>query len=238
MNAIHEPVVRIHITALTASFRAPSFVAYQLSLGVPPLATMFGLLSAASGRWITPEHVPWLAYRLTYAARTMDLETIYAVVRKDPLATPRFDERNIVLREFLVQPELDLFLPADWGPIFERPRYQLVLGRSQDIAMVEAIESAELEPVESGAVAGVLLPIDVVVRNGVTAVLHNLPVAFTPDPDRRPIRVTLFGVIEGQRSTLGVRTTMLADGREWLIRDRRSGIVVPLYRREWMLYGT
>jgi CRISPR-associated protein Cas5t len=237
MHGLVDTAIRIRITALTASFRAPSFVAYQLSLGVPPLATVFGLLSAASGRWITPEDVPWLAYRLTYAARAMDLEAIYAVERKEPLATPRFTERNIVQREFLVQPELDLFLPPDWRAFFERPRYQLVLGRSQDIAMVEAIEPAELEPVEGGAVAGVLLPIDLVVRNGVTAVLHNLPVAFTPDPDRQPYRVALFGLIDGQRGALGVRTTMLADGSGWLVHDRRSGIVVPVYRQEWILHG-
>lgn len=238
MSGLLENAIRIRVTALTASFRAPSFVAYQLSLPVPPLATVFGLLSAARGEWVTPENVPWLAYRLTYAARAMDLEAIYSVERKQAADVPRFKERNIVQREFLVQPELDVFLPAAWRTAFERPRYHLVLGRSQDIAMLEAIEPAELEPVATGAVAGVLLPVELVARNGVTALLHSLPVGFTADPDRRPIRVAMFGIIDGQRSSRGVRLVTLSDGAGWLVRDRRSEIVMPLYRREWLLHGS
>jgi CRISPR-associated protein Cas5t len=232
-----DGAVRICLTALTASFRAPSFVAYQLSLAVPPLATIFGLLSAARGHWVMPHEVPWLAYRLTYAARAMDLESIYTVERKKVTDTPRFEERNIVQREFLVSPELDLFLPAEWRDPFLRPRYQLVLGRSQDVATVVSIEPALLEPVSTGPVTGVLLPAEVVARNGVTAVLQNLPVAFTPDPERAPVRVTMFGLIDGQRSTRGLQFVTIEDGAGWLVRDRESGVVVPLYRQEWILDG-
>ncbi|WP_448575533.1 CRISPR-associated protein Cas5 [Thermomicrobium sp.] len=232
-----DAAVRIRLTALTASFRAPSFVAYQLSLAVPPLATIFGLLSAARGHWVMPQEVPWLAYRLTYAGRAMDLETIYTVKRKDAADTPRFKERNIVQREFLVSPELDLFLPVEWRDPFLRPRYQLVLGRSQDLATVVSIEPAALEPVSRGSVTGVLLPAEVVARNGVTAVLQNLPVAFTPDPERAPVRVTMFGLVDGERSARGLRLVSIEDAADWLVCDRESGIVVPLYRQEWILDG-
>ncbi len=237
MSVMTEPAVYIRIAALTASFRAPSFVAYQPSLSVPPPATIFGLLSAASGRWITPEEVPWLAYRFTYAARAFDLETIYMVQRDTADAVPRFADRNIVRREFLLSPVLDLWLPSEWRAPFERPRYQLVLGRSQDIAMVETIQQTVMEPVEEGAVAGVVLPIELVVANGVTAILHNLPIAFTADPERRPYRVALFGVLDGRRSSLGLRNTRLTDRQGWLIRDQRLGIVVPRFTQEWMLRG-
>jgi len=165
------------------------------------------------------------------------LETIYTVERKDAADTPRYKERNIVQREFLVHPELDLFLPAEWRAPFQRPRYQLVLGRSQDVATVVSIEAASLEPVSTGPVTGVLLPADVVARNGITAVLQNLPVAFTPDPERAPVRVAMFGLVDGERSARGLRLVSIEDGEGWLVRDRASGIVVPLYPQEWILNG-
>lgn len=229
--------IRIRLRAYTASFRAPSFVAYQLSLPVPPLATIFGLLSAAAGRWILPNEVPWLAYCCTYDARVKDLEAIYGVERKKPEDTPRYSERNIVWREFLVHPELTLFLPVEWQEPFRRPRYPLVLGRSQDLASTEEMTETILDPVEEGQLFGVLLPVRLIAQNGVTAVLHNLPIAFTADPDRQPVRVEMFGIIDGQRTQRRPSTANIRQADGWLVRDRETGIVVPLYRQEWLLHG-
>ncbi|MCS7255999.1 MAG: type I-B CRISPR-associated protein Cas5b [Thermomicrobium sp.] len=229
--------VRIRLTGYTASFRAPSFVAYQLSLPVPPLATIFGLLSAAAGRWVMPDEVEWVAYRLTYSARAMDLETIYGMERAKPTDAARYAERNVVRREFLVAPELLLYLPVAWAESFRRPRYPLVLGRSQDLATVEEITTTVLEWVSSGEVTGVLLPIEVVWRNGLTAVLHNLPIAFTADPEREPVRVALFGSIDGQRVGSRLRMATITEGDSWLVRDIAAQVIVPLYQRKWLLYG-
>lgn len=229
--------VRIRLRAYTASFRAPSFVAYQLSLAVPPLATIFGLLSAAAGRWILPDEVPWLAYCCTYDTRVKDLEAIYSVVRGKREEAPRYSERNIVWREFLVHPELLLFLPIEWREPFRRPRYPLVLGRSQDVAFTEEMVETTLDPVEQGQVSGVLLPVHLIAQNSVTAVLHNLPIAFTADPDRQPVRVEMFGIIDGQRTQRRPMTATIRQADGWLVRDRKTGIVVPLYRQEWLLHG-
>ncbi|MBC7323548.1 MAG: CRISPR-associated protein Cas5, partial [Acetomicrobium sp.] len=68
--------IRINISALTASFRVPAFVSHQLTLTVPPLSTIFGLLSAAVGRWICPKEVEWIAYSFAYETKTTDLEAI------------------------------------------------------------------------------------------------------------------------------------------------------------------
>uniref|UniRef100_A0A7C5RTS3 Type I-B CRISPR-associated protein Cas5 n=1 Tax=Thermomicrobium roseum TaxID=500 RepID=A0A7C5RTS3_THERO len=229
--------IRICLKAYTASFRVPSFVAYQLSLAVPPLSTIFGLLSAAAGRWILPDEVPWLAYCCTYDARARDLETIYGVERKKLEDAPRYAERNIVWREFLVNPELTLFLPPDWWESFRRPRYPLVLGRSQDLAATEEMAEAVLEPVEEGQLFGVLLPVHLIAQNGVTAVLHNLPIAFTADPDRQPVRIEMFGIIDGQRVQRRPMAANIRAAGGWLFRDRATGTIVPLYRREWLLHG-
>ena len=77
--------VRIVLIAYTASFRVPAFVGYQLTLTVPPLCTIFGLLSAAAGRWVMPSEVEWLAYRCTYESKANDLEAIYTVERSKPM---------------------------------------------------------------------------------------------------------------------------------------------------------
>ncbi len=45
---------RIHLTSWTASFRYPNLISgYQPSLVVPPLATIYGLISAAAGDYIS-----------------------------------------------------------------------------------------------------------------------------------------------------------------------------------------
>jgi CRISPR-associated protein Cas5t len=61
--------VRVTITAYTASFRVPHFVGYQLTLPVPPLSTIYGLISAAAGRWVLPQEVEWLAYKCEYESK-------------------------------------------------------------------------------------------------------------------------------------------------------------------------
>lgn len=220
--------VRITLAAYTASFRVPSFLSYQLTLSVPPISTIFGLLSAAAGRWVLPDDVPWLAYRCTYQARARDLEAIVTVQRDNADASARFTGRNVIQREFLIEPRLTLYLPPDWAELFRRPRHTLVLGRTQDVATVESLSSITLWPVDSGTLSGVLLPFDLVARESVGAVLHNLPIAFTPDPDRAPIGMQIFGVVDGHR------VVALRDAGAWLYRDHQTEIVVPLFRREWM----
>jgi len=126
--------VRIVLIAYTASFRVPAFVGYQLTLTVPPPCTIFGLLSAAAGRWVMPSEVEWLAYRCTYESKANDLEAIYTVERSKPTEIPRFVTRNVIQREFLTLPTLTLYLPLEWETAFRQPRYTLLLGRTQDVA--------------------------------------------------------------------------------------------------------
>jgi CRISPR-associated Cas5-like protein len=71
--------IRITITAYTASFRVPHFVGHQLTLPVPPLSTIYGLISAAAGRWVLPQEVEWLAYRCEYESKAMDMEKIVQI---------------------------------------------------------------------------------------------------------------------------------------------------------------
>jgi len=59
--------IRIDLIAYTASFRVPCFVGHQITLPVPPLSMIYGMISAAMGRIIHPNEVEWLAFRWSSA---------------------------------------------------------------------------------------------------------------------------------------------------------------------------
>lgn len=221
--------MRIILTAYTASFRVPSFMGHQLMLPVPPLSTIYGLLSAAAGRWVLPDEVPWLAFRCDYEGKATDLEAIFTVKRKKPIEEARFVGRNVLQREFLAMPCLTVYLPPEWGAPFRTPRYALLLGRTQDVAGVESIASVTLEPVKEGEVSGVLLPLELVMRGNTPAWLHNLPIAFAAEPPRRLLGMRIFGVVDARRHLAQLH----APG--WLFRDPSNGIVLPVYKREWII---
>lgn len=223
--------IRIVLTAYTASFRVPHFVGHQLTLPVPPLSTIFGLLSAATGKWILPEEIEWIAYRCTYESKGTDLETIFTVERPKPDKPARFVTRNVIQREFLTLPNLTLYLPPDWENAFRKPRYTLLLGRTQDVASVTSITPAKLQKVNKGTVSGVLLPFELVTANNVSAWIQNLPIAFTDEPQRQPTRMHLFGIVDAHRPV------ELRNGVGWLVQDTQDGTILVLYRKEWMLHG-
>lgn len=226
---------RIEVAAYTASFRVPSFVGYQLTLPVPPLSTVFGLISAAAGRWVMPHDVDWLAYRCTYEGKAFDTETIVQIEREKPhkLPQPKMPPKtkNIAHREFLLFPRLTLYLPSSWTQVFRYPRFALLLGRTQDVAYVASITITELSPVSSGVVSGVLLPFELLRNNRVTAWMHNLPTALTNSVPRYPVRMHLFGVVDVSHPAY------LDRGDGWLTTDVQHGATVVLYRREWILSG-
>jgi len=225
--------IRITLSAYTASFRVPHFVGHQLTLPVPPLSTVYGLISAAAGRWIMPQEVEWLAYRCEYEAKAFDLEAIVQIEREKPesAARPKAPPktRGISQREFLARPRLTLYLPLDWEAAFRRPRYALLLGRTQDVATVESIQKVDLKPVPEGEVSGVLLPFELLGRGRSSAWLHNLPVAFTEGPDRRPLRLQIFGAVDA------FRPAEVRNAEGWLVQDVKDGTTIPLYRKEWVL---
>jgi len=226
--------VRVTITAYTASFRVPHFVGHQLTLPVPPLSTIYGLISAAAGRWVLPQEVEWLAYRCEYESKAMDMEKIVQIDWEDGSPVPRKPPKTfaVIQREFLVMPRLTLYLPPEWESPFRCPRYSLLLGRTQDVATVEGVKRVHLRQVSGGKVSGVLLPFELVAKGNVSAWLQNLPVAFTDEPLRQPIRTEIFGIVDAHRPG------EVRDANGWLVMDEENGVIVPIFRREGVLHGT
>ena len=76
-------------------------------------------------------------------------------------------------REFHYNVELYLYLPDEWKELFERPRYQLLLGRSSDVATVDEIKKVELEEKEA-PLGGTVIPIEL----GLPGMIHALIVEY------------------------------------------------------------
>jgi len=181
-------VLRVHIVGWTASFRNPLFVVgFQPTLPVPPLSTLYGLLSAARGEPVTPEDTP-IGFVFQSVGSARDLETVYEFGK-----TPLQAKSNICSREFLVEPDLYLYTPALWlKPYLERPHYPLLLGRSTELATVSSIDDMELAQVSAASYQGTLLPFPM---EQVYGQMQSLPTHFTQERPRRPQGIRPFYLI-------------------------------------------
>jgi len=170
-------MIRIKIKSWTASFRYPTFQSgYQPSLQVPPLSTIQGLLSAAKGEIVSFSEIPFVGYVFINEGKGLDLERIY------PLGKP---ETDVIKREILFDNTLYLYLPDEWEIHFKKPRFQLLLGRSSDIATVENIKKLKLEEKLNVPLGGTVVPM----TTGLPGLVHALPVEFDYSTIPRKIKI-------------------------------------------------
>lgn len=182
-------MIRVKIKSWTASFRYPTFQSgYQPTLPVPPLSTIQGIVSAARGEIVSFSEIPFVGYVFMSEGKGIDLERIYALGKT---------ETDVMRREVLFDNTLYLYLPDEWEKYFKKPRFQLLLGRSSDIATVEKIENVELEERVNIPVGGTIVP----VVSGLPGLVHALPVEFdyTTIPRRAKI-VKPFAILPFPRN--------------------------------------
>jgi len=159
-------LIRVKITSWTASFRYPTFQSgYQPTLPVPPFTTIQGILSAAKGDIVYFDEIPFFGYVFRSQGKGIDLERMYALGKA---------ETDVMKREVLLNGELYLYLPREWKSYFKKPRFQLLLGRSSDLASVEEIKELKLEEEKDVPVGGTVVPVD----SGLPGIIHALPVEF------------------------------------------------------------
>jgi len=183
-------VARIYIRGWTASFRYPAFISgFQPTLPVPPLSTIYGLLSAAKGELITPSDTK-VGFVFQSHGRAVDLEAIYELHD-----TPLRANTNVVKRELLYEPELFLYVgDTAFIDYFRQPHYPLLLGRSTELAMVVKSQPFELEERSGVRVGGSIFPFTGDI--GVTGVLQALPTHFTDEIPRRAVGTRPFCLVE------------------------------------------
>lgn len=179
-------VLRVKLRSLTASFRQIGFITgYQPTLPVPPLSTIFGIISAAKGEFIQPNETK-VGYIFRNKSKAVDLEKIYQVE-----GNFGFNE-NIVKREFFYDNQLCIYLTnLDLEEYFKNPRFQLLIGRSSDLAFVEEVKSIELTRKEKVTFSGTILPQDTKLPGMKVA----LPSYFIDSIPRRPAGIKPFLLI-------------------------------------------
>lgn len=183
-------VARIQIIGWTASFRYPTFVSgFQPSLPVPPLSTIYGLLSAAKGELVTPNETS-VGFVFQSKGKAVDLETIYEL--QD---TALQAKSNVVKREILFEPELYLYLTdLDFADYFRQPVYPLLLGRSTELVMAKKIEIIELNKKENVRFGGTSFPFNPNYK--ISGKLQALPTHFSDEMPRQALGTQPFCLVE------------------------------------------
>jgi CRISPR-associated protein Cas5t len=180
-------VYRIEISGWTASFRYPAFIAgFQPTLPVPPLSTIYGLLSAAKGEMVTPDQAS-IGYVFLSQGKTVDLETIYELFGRLRAQT------NVCRREVLFEPKLFLYLAdRDLIECFKKPCYPLLLGRQTELAMVQNIDKVALVEKAKTRIGGTVLPFPM---KGVHGPIQALPTHLSDTIPRKAFGVRPFYLV-------------------------------------------
>ena len=188
-------VTRIKITSWTSSFRYPNLIsAFQPTLEVPPLSTILGLINAAAGSYQYYKQLT-IGYYFEYKIKATDLETIYQVELHKTQNYPLSDVKsNVINREFLYDCSLYLYiLDEQITGYFQNPFYQLLLGRSNDLATIEKIEKVILYKVENAKrIKGQIVPF---IGNYMAGDIQPLPKYFTDTIPRNNIGTEPYSLI-------------------------------------------
>jgi len=185
-------VYRIYLTSWTASFRFPNLISgFQPTLPVPPLSTIHGLISAAMGSLYAPEK-PEVGFVFFSSGKAVDLETIYQMENSLKNITS-----NVIRREFLFDNHLWLYTQnKNIAEAFTKPYFQLLIGRSGDLATVEEIVEIDVEDRQQLCkLKGTIVPFGKYV---LAAAINALPMSFTDTIPRRNIGTKPYYLLESK----------------------------------------
>ncbi len=187
-------VFRIKITSWTSSFRYPNLISgFQPTLEVPPLSTVLGLINAAAGRYLLHKNLQ-IGYYFEFGSKSIDLETIYQIDSNDKNKATNNAKSNVIQREFLYDNTLWVYL-TDYQVVeyLKQPNFQLLLGRSNDLASIEKIEEITLSHNENASkIRGQIIPLK---DNFLAGQIQALPRYFSNSFPRRNLGTEAFSII-------------------------------------------
>jgi CRISPR-associated protein Cas5t len=187
---------RVLITAQTASFRYPNFISSnQLSIKAVPYTTIAGVVASATGNDKLVDFK--FSYIFRYQSSYVDLETIYkfekkgnSVNNKNVIQDPTFK------REILFDCYLTLYFEDEKiANAFKSPVFQLLLGRSGDLATVVQVKEVEASRRSEALLNGTIIPLTGFQNPGE---IYPMPMFFDYDETvRKPQKVLPFLINDG-----------------------------------------
>ena len=158
--------MRAEFVVPVASFRDPMFPGVTRCLPVPPLATLRGMLAAATGN---PAEPATLGVASHAEGGGVDLETYHPISMdgSNPAVGGRVKAvkggMTIRTRPFLAKLHVTLWVPQpDGGRVasaLRRPVWGLRMGRSQDLAYLRSLAEVALAPASEAVVGYALAPV-------------------------------------------------------------------------------
>jgi len=206
-------VFRIDISSWTASFRYPNLISgFQPTLEVPPLSTVLGLMNAAAGKYLAHKDLQ-IGYFFQYEAKAFDLETIYQITSNSKGKPSNHAKSNIVNREILFNNWLSIYLTdKKLVDYFRSPFYNILLGRSNDLATVERIEKVILNEIErADKIKGQIVPFG---KNTLPGKIQALPKYFSNTIPRLNLGTEPFSVIDFKSRDIKSNATAFRDASQ------------------------
>lgn len=185
--------LRVEIRAMTASFRYPMFVvSYQPTYRIPPVSTIYGLLSAIRGKKVSIYDLA-IGYNFTSRGSGIDLERLWEFGGEEKNKPVSKLGSNIINREFLYNCILTLYITdTNFRKYLENPCYTLLLGRQVDLANITKIDEIKLIKKENVEISNTVVPF-----NGETAgQVVSLPSDYTDTAERKPLEVKTYCIVE------------------------------------------
>lgn len=187
---------RVLITAQTASFRYPNFISSnQLSIKAVPYSTIAGLVASATG------NDKLIDFRFSYIFRYQslyeDMETTYRFKQEGKSVSNINDKQPAQYkREILYDCYLTLYFEnRDIANAFKSPIFQLLLGRSGDLARVVEVKEIEVKHSEKVMLNGTIVPFNAYKSSGE---IYAMPKYFDyTDVVRVPKEVQPFLINDG-----------------------------------------
>lgn len=206
-------VYRIDITSWTASFRYPNLISgIQPTLEVPPLSTVLGLLNAAAGKYLHHNKLK-IGHFFKYGAKEFDLETIYQITSTGKGLPSNSAKSNVMQRQFLFDNHLSIYLGDEWiVEYLKRPFYNILLGRSNDLATIENIEKIQLKEIRSAEkIKGQIVPFS---DNMLPGKIQALPKYFSNTIPRLNLGTEAFSIIDFKSKDLKSKLTAYRDSSQ------------------------
>lgn len=214
---------RVLISSITSSFRYPNMMSsHQLSMKAVPYTTIQGLIGAASGN--TDIQGVKFSYVFRYESSFFDVETIYKITNKKGKEGYIYDSKKKEKRylaqdglypttapfnrEILYQTYLTLyFVDKKIADSFKSPIFQLLLGRSSDLAKVEEVKEIEVNEIDNIQLHGTILPFN---QYKMAGEIYTMPTYFDYTNNiRDSIGVQPFVILSGQGKFLTSPSTKL-----------------------------